>query len=264
MPIFNQVVSGGGSAPATKYGVNLDGWIGDININGNIRTDQAVGTLNMPTLSSIEGWAGKFSGSTGLVGVQNLSGATIIYEYGLQSCFEGTNITGLNLSAVTQIGISGLLNVCSGVTTLTSVDLSSLDFVDPYGLQGAFAGTGLTSLVLPISLFGLGNGDGSFWHLNEMCKNCSSLQSLSFPNTTPTSFSNILQWYEDSLGEQGEVYNAIADCMGSVVYGCSGVTVHFTQSIGAQIADEGHTAAEMATVLGGTNTTVLFDLTDPA
>lgn len=260
--IINQIVagSGGGSTPATKYGINLDGWIGDLDNNGVFRTDQAVGTLNIPALTSIEGWNGKFMGSTGLVGVQNLSGATTIQENGLHSCFQGTHITGLNLSAVTQIGISGMINACSGVTTLTSVDLSSLNFVEPYGLGGAFEGTGLTSLVVPVSSFGLGLGDGSFWHVNEMCMNCSSLQSLSFPNMTPTSFSSILQWYEDTFGEPGLLYNAMSDCMGSVVYGCSGVTVHFTQSIGAQIADEGYTAADVATTLGGTNTTVLFDL----
>ena len=263
MPIFNQIVKGGGSAPATKYGVNLDGWIGDIDNNGNFRTDQAVGTLNIPALTSIEGWNGKFTGSTGLVGVQNLSGATTVQERGLHSCFQGTHITGLNLSAVTQIGIEGMINACSGVTTLTSVDLSSLDYVEPYSLQGAFRGTGLASLSLPVSTFGLGNGDGSFWHLNETFMNCSSLQSLSFPNITPASFNDIVQWYQDTFGEPGEVYNAMMDCMGNLVYGCSGVTVHFTQSLGAQIADEGHAASDVATFLGGTNTTVLFDLTDP-
>lgn len=263
MAIINQVVSGGGgSAPATKYGINIDGWIGDI-LAGVPRTDQAVGTLNMPTLTSISGWAEKFKRSSGLVGIQNLSGVTNIDERGAHTTFSQTGITGLNLSSLVDINAEGMANVCYLTSTLVSVDLSSVNLIDSAGLYSAFEGTGLTTLSIPVRVMACSKWDGNFNHFYKMCSNCSSLQTLSFPNLTPSSFTDILTYYEESFGEPPELYWGINDCMGSMVNGCSGVTVHFTQSLGSQLSDEGHSVSELQQLFGGTNTTVLFDLTDP-
>jgi hypothetical protein len=147
MAIINQVVSGGGSAPETQYGINIKGWCGDVQ-NGKIRTDQAVGTLT--GLSSVNqlSWNQKFMGSTGLVGSVDLSSV----KFGdFRYAFQGTRITSLDLRQLWSASKIG--GICYGNTALISVNLSDAFDVseDTYGgMEHAFAlCTALREIRLP-------------------------------------------------------------------------------------------------------------------
>lgn len=125
MPIINQVVSGGGSAPATQFGINIKGWCGDVDQqSGAIRTDQAVGTLSMPNLTQIDTrqWYYKFEGSSGLVGTLNLPDLQYVGDEGMSSAFANTGITGINFVQPLGLGYSALERAFQN-TPLASVSL---------------------------------------------------------------------------------------------------------------------------------------------
>lgn len=238
MPIINQVVSGGGSAPATQYGVNFKGWCGDVN-NGQIRTDQAVGTLSMPGLTYIAEYLFKykFKGSTGLVGTVNLPDVVDISDFGMYEAFANTNITGVNL------GNNG--------------------YIMASGLEGAFKGTQITTITINC---GLGFSQSSF---NDMCKNCSQLRHV-YLNIPASLFTD----YADSIGSTSIEDDVIPGVFYNMISGCTNCTVHFIQDIWQDwnqwYTDIGETppystaqdwgAAILPYLGGGTGNSVVFDI----
>lgn len=70
--------------------------------------------------------------------------------------FENTHITSLDVSHIKRLEQGAFANVCSAVATLGGVlDFDSLEYVGATGLEGAFQGTGVTSLRVPkLSSFG--------------------------------------------------------------------------------------------------------------
>lgn len=232
---------GGGSA--TQYGVNLKGWCGDVDTNtGLFRTDQAVGTLSIPTLTYISAhqFENKFNGSVGLTGVVDLSAVNYIEMYGLSYAFSGTGITGVNLQ--------------------------SLQTVDSGGLQYAFSGTNITSLEIPLVSFG---GWGAF---ASMCDNCLQLQNV-YLYVASSDFLDFV----DNYGTDPE--SAIPSMFSFMINGCSNCVVHFYIDFGNDLiqwytdngqqspwADESEVADYIAGVMhedpSGFNCSVAFDV-DP-
>lgn len=242
MAIINSVVvSGGGSA--TQYGINIKGWCGDVDTNtGMFRTDQAVGTLSIPTLTYITAYQfeQKFYDSVGLTGVVDLSAVTTIESYGLSYAFSGTSITGVNLQ--------------------------SLQTVYDCCLQFAFSRTNITSLEIPVSSFG---GWGIF---SNMCENCLQLRSVYLYIA-----SSDFLIFADSNGVDPEA--AIPNMFMSMINGCSNCVVHFYIDFGNDLiqwytdnemespwADESEVADYIAGVMhedpSGFNCSVVFDV-DP-
>lgn len=191
MAIINSVISGGGSAP-TQFGVNLKGWCGDINPNdGLIRTDQAVGTLSMPQLTSVTDhlFYSKFNGSSGLTGTVDLSAVTGIDPYGMVDAFRDTSITG--------------------------VDLRSLQYVGEAGMNGAFANTNIATLELTANQL---DGDGQFV---SMCQGCLLLKNVYIY----LEVSNFLQYAEDYGFLPEEVFGVLYG--GMIEQGPTNCVVHF-------------------------------------
>lgn len=242
MAIINSViVSGGGSA--TQYGINLKGWCGDVDTNtGTFRTDQAVGTLSIPTLTgiTIHQFENKFYGSVGLTGVVDLSAVTSIDDFGMSYAFAGTSITGVNLQ--------------------------SLQIVSNEALSSAFSNTNITSLEIPLISIG---GSAIF---SNMCANCSQLRNVYLYIES----SVFLQFVDDNGVEPD---GAIGDIFYFMINGCSNCVVHFYINFGNDLiqwytdnglespwADESEVAEYIAGMMhenpSGSNCSVAFDV-DP-
>ena len=122
----------------------------------------------------------------------------------------------------------------SGCTGLTTTGLNKLTLADGrYIFYYMFSGcTGLTNETF--TNLGAVYGDNSFYY---MFRNCTSLVSLSFPQLIASTL----------YGTSTFAY---------MLYGCSGVTVHFPSNAQSVIGSW----ASVTGGFGGTNTTVLFDL----
>lgn len=193
MAIINSVISGGGSTPATQYGVNLKGWCGDINQYGNIRTDQAVGTLSMPGLTAVweQGFRNKFVGSTGLVGTVSFPDVTWIDYGGFENAFVDTGITGVNFGQPFSCGANSF---CM-----------------------AFARTPITALTMCV----VGIDSTCF---TSMCEDCSLLRSV----TLEIDSSVIIGLAEDwGVG----ITDIIADCFVNMIQGCTNCVVHLYDTL---------------------------------
>ena len=196
MAIINQVVSGGGSAPETQYGINLKGWCGDISSSNLIRTDQAVGTLSIPGLVNISAYqfASKFVGSSGLVGTVSFANLAAIEDYGLASTFQNTNITGISVPA--------------------------LEYVNQYGLYYTFSNTKLTNAEIPCNWFTWGSFSYCF-------ANCRLLRNVSIliPASSFTDF------VTDQMGDASMFLEGLFDgVFNRMIEGCTNCVVHFYEN----------------------------------
>ena len=162
-------------------------------------------------------------------------------QYCLYYAFYGSGLTGaLDLSSLKRISGGNSLIGAFGNTSITSVDLSGLVGIGYGGaydaslaLSEAFRGTNLTTVTFDsLSVMGANQCMASCF------SGCTSLASLSFPALTASSF-----------GTQTNQFNGM-------LYGCTGVTVHFPAAIQSTIGSW----ASVTGGFGGTNTTVLFDL----
>lgn len=140
----------------------------------------------------------------------------------------------VDLSSLSKIGLAGLCQFFQNCTSLKTVLFSALEEIEAGGMTSCFYNCGIETLSFP-ELVKI-NSDYSF---GQMCSNCSSLTSISFPK---------LATIENTSG-----YN---DCFEDMLYGCSNVTVHFPSALEATIGNW----SDVLGGFGGTNTTVLFDL----
>jgi hypothetical protein len=209
MPIINQVVSGGGTTPTTRYGLNDKAWAGDLVTDSGggvtMRTDQAVGTLT--GLSTVTNISMCFRGSVGLVGAVDLRSAQ---GGDLVEAFSGTRITSLDLRSRYFAGGSSLLYVCKDATALTNVNLSDLHDLGHDNDQG---GVGIC---------------GSF-------EGCTSLRELRLPSLRLDSW--YWQYNEDEeTGDGGYDYTSgMYYSLNGVIQGCSNLVVHLSSSLGEDL-----------------------------
>ena len=208
-----------------------------------------VGALNLSSLISASGrqaMDNAFYNCTGLTSV-DLSNLVIVGHNsgGTSSSVLGgafsrcTGLTGaLNLSSLTTVNsYSAMSTTFSYCTGLTSVDLSSLTTITGgrIGMSGTFQGcTKLTSVDL--SSLAVVNGEQA---MQSIFSGCTSLTSLSFPSLTSTSFGSYTNQFNNML------------------QGVTGCTVHFPSNLQSKIGSW----SDVTAGFGGTNTTVLFDLT---
>ena len=145
---------------------------------------------------------------------------------GVNSAFSGcTNITSVDLSNLESIeGYYGTQNMFKGCTGLTTIDLSSLKTISGTStMMSTFEGcTNLTS----VNLSNLQTLDNT--PFDSTFKNCTSLTTLSFPALKTVSSRNVFA---------------------STLSGVTGCTVHFPSNL-----------SNYSFNLGGTNTTILYDL----
>lgn len=185
----------GGGGSSTQYGINLKGWCGDIDANtGRRRTDQAVGTLSMPTLTNVLPYEfyEKFLGSSGVVGVVDLSGVVYVGDESFGQCFKDTNITGVNLGHLTSVGFQSFHEAFRN-TKITEITFES-------------------ETVMEQSFYGA-------------CWGCSLLRNvyIRIPGYAFNDFATERDW--------DLVYDVISSAIGDLIHGCTNCTVHFYKNI---------------------------------
>lgn len=169
-----------------------------------------------------------------LVGV-DLSNVVEIGSNGLRSAFcRCANLTSVDLSDLVEVGNYGLMYAFNNCPDIVNVDLSSLTTIGSNGFEYAFSYCkGLTSVNFP-NLINIEHAG-----LYSAFMSCSNLRSLSFPSLTSASFSGRYDQFTYML------------------FSVTGCTVHFPSNLQSVIGSW----SDVQSGFGGTNTTVLFDLT---
>ena len=191
-------------------------------------------TVNLSSLQTINGgevFGYAFQDCTALTSV-NLSSLTTIAGGSCNYMFRGcTALTSIDLSSLTTAFYVN--SMFYGCTSLATVNLSSLAELSSF-YRTFYGCTSLTSITFP-ALASLGSSDS----LQYTFENCTGLTSVSFPALTSNSFGNWTTHFDNMLS------------------GCSGVTVHFPSNLQSVIGSW----TAITNGMGGTNTTILFDLT---
>ena len=191
-------------------------------------------SIDLSSLTIVSGSSGcdsMFQGAKLLTSVDLSSLTTLSGGYAAQSMFNAcTGLTNVDLSSLTYISGAGSVNsMFAACTNLTSVVLSSLTRTGT-ALQDMFLGcSGLTTVELP-KLCRLGGFGTAF-------RNCTSLTDLKFSGLAYTT-SNLNSYFNN------------------VLQGVTGCTVHFPAEWQTTMSNW----SNITNGLGGTNTTVLFDL----
>ena len=202
MPIFNQVVAGGGSTPTCyiektvdangvlKSGTNI------IDLSGVKDVEQhqlafayynqpsVTGSVNLSSLTKVTGesaFDNAFYNCTGITGVIDLGLLTVVGgPYAFRNAFNGNGITGVNLSSLNTAGVAsafyGTFMNCSEI--IGNVNVSSLKEI----LQtSAFAQTFKNCIKITSVDFGSLEKVGANG-CNELCSGCTSLINANFDN----------------------------------------------------------------------------------
>lgn len=284
-----------------KYGATINNFLGDVDANGKLQepirevelsftgvkdlgikslyqlfglytTSNAptnkIKTVSFPDLEVASGWSclTRFATyQTGLTSISFPKLKTISADYGLRNAFQETGITNISFPELETIsGLNSVMELCfagcqsltsasfpklktlsgggsalkscfSGCTNLTSVDLSSLETISQNnGCQSIFYGTKIQTFTFN-KLSVLTGASALRYAFNY----CTSLTSLSFPALKSDSFGSYTNQFNNML---------------SNVTGC---TVHFPSNLQSVIGSW----SDVTNGFGGTNTTVLFDLT---
>ena len=228
--------------PKTKFGINVDAFLGDVDENGVYQIPTEPFTLDLSSIKSLPYYYGLYykfcrtsvSGTLtiGLEGDLSSRGA-------MYSCFcNCTGLTSINLSSLTTVsGSSSMYSCFQNCDGLTSIDFSSLTTVSgSNALQYCFDGcTGLTSVNL--SSLTTVSGSGA---LQSCFDHCTKLSTISFPVLTSV--------VNNSFGSAS--YNYIFN-------GCKALTeIHFRADMQATI----EAMTGYANKWGATNATIYFDL----
>lgn len=207
----------------------------------NTAISGAVDMSDLTNVSVLAACYNMFASCTGLTSIDLSSLTTLNGGNACQNMFfYCTGIISVNLSSLTTIsGSSAGSGMFSGCTGITSISLPALTTLSGYNAcNGMFSGcTGITSISLPALTTLSGNRACA-----SMFSNCTSLTSLSFPALTSTSFGSYTTQFNGMLTN---------------VTGC---TVHFPSNLQSVVGSW----ADVVAGFGGTNTTVLFDLTATA
>ena len=285
MAIINQVVSGGGSAPAhyKEVSTNSSGKAisssNIINLNGITDADDYVlahlyynnttisGAVSFPSLTDVSGAYGcnnMFYGCTGLTSVDLGSLTTVTGENACGQMFQNcTGITSVDVSSLTTVpgrqGISNLFYGCTGITG--SVDLSSLTTIGESGCSGTFGScSGITSVDLS-SLTTLNASNGC----SSMFNNCTMLSSVNLSSlTTLTGAKECYQMfgYCTSLTSLSfpsitpNSFGTLTNQFQNLCKGITGITIHCPSNTQTKVSSLYGYSQKFAS----TNGSIVFDL----
>ena len=153
-------IGNSGSTPAivkveevvkTKFGANIDTFLADIDVDGNLQKTTWSGLLDFSNVKYIGEKALRymFYEHSGITGVY-FSSLESIGNSGLGHAFYNCNtINTVDLSSLKTIADYGMQNTFYGCNRLTGdLDLSSLETVGSYGMAYAFCGNGLQNIDL--------------------------------------------------------------------------------------------------------------------
>ena len=177
-------------------------------------------------------------GCKSLITAPTFANLTSVGNYGLYYCFQNctsltTAPTFANLTSTETNGLQNCFYNCSSLTTAPT--FANLTSIENYGLQYCFHGCKLLTIAPTFAnLTSVGN-----YGLQRCFSGCTSLTTLSFPKLNSTSFGTYINQFNNMLS------------------GVTGCTVHFPSNLQSVIGSW----SDVTAGFGGTNTTVLFDLT---
>ena len=252
---------------ACSFAFSSSGGITSVNMS-NVKTITGTGacsnmfldcigitSVDLGSLETVGGCESMFSNCNKLATLDISSLKTI--SSACSSMFKGTKITSLDLSALETISGScnSMFESCTSLTTadlrslktisgtfasafryctaLTSIDLSALETISA-SCSEIFGSTKLTTFTFN-NLSSLDANQA----LYRAFRNVTTLTSLSFPALKSTSFGSYTNQFSNML------------------QGVTGCTVHFPSNLQSVIGSW----SDVTGGFGGTNTTVLFDLT---
>lgn len=231
---IGQISGGGGSIPAERT-VKANYWVDTSGVVHNLE-DTSSTTLSANATSLTANLMQKYQNDTTIEKVDLSAITSIGSSYGLlYMTFKGcTNIVSVDLSALTVSG-SGMSNTFEGCTGLTNIDLSALANIDT--TMGLYA----------------------------TCKGCIALTVVRFPMLANIAASGMIYMFDSCTGLTDVYFNALTSSsfgantnqFNKMLNNTTGVTVHFPSNLQAVIGSW----SDVTAGFGGTNTTVLFDLT---
>lgn len=222
-------------------------------------------SVDMGSVTSITGQqalASTFYGCTSLTSVDMGSVTSINATNAINQCFYGcTALTNVDLHSLTYL--SGGSSIFYGTTALESLDLSAL--TNFYKGSNIFENSGIRSINLKnlTSISGEGN-----YGVAGVFKGCSRLEKIKFESLNK--IGNNGNWLPGQLFGQCTSLTEIAfyavnnatftntnnSCFEVWLTGCTGVTVRFPMRVQTKLSS----FSNITNGLGGTNTTVLFDI----
>lgn len=209
-----------------------------------------------------------------------------------RNAFEDSGITSINMSGLTTVsGSSVCYRVCADCLSLTTINYSGLTTVTGGNAfyEGFEGDTALTAVAMD-NLTSVTSGSDCFYRTFHLCTNivtasmkklttitstrgfmgtfegCSSLITFKFCSLSRVDAMNTMQnmfkgctsleslWFY-ALGSNA-FGNTWTNQLSGLLSGCSNVTVHFTMAAQSNIGSW----TSVTGGLGGTNTTVLFDI----
>ena len=188
------------------------------------------------TVSGNHAMSNMFTNNTNLASVDLSNLTTLSGDYAMSYAFNYTGLTSVDLSDLTTIsGNYAMQGAFDHATSLASVNLSGLTTISgSNAMYAAFKNCALTS----VTFSSLSTLSGQSALINAFMS-CSSLSTLSFPALKSTSFGSYTTQFQSMLS------------------GVTGCTVHFPSNLQSVIGSW----SSVTGGFGGTNTTVLFDLT---
>ena len=276
---YTAVSNKGGTLPATQNlsnlptainsisgGVSTTGWIPRTVSSGVVSIVSSLPDLTGITEIGNYVYPYAYYNNSSISGSINFSNITTIGFYGCYHMFDGayyiTSVNLNNLSTIRDYGCSYMFYSC---TSLASASLSALTTISGYyGLAYAFGYcSSLTSA--NISIPNLTTISGSYG-MYYTFRNCTSLTTFTFSKLSSIAVSNALNrcfynctsltsLYFPKLNSSS--FGSYTTQFANMLYGCSGVTVHFPSNLQSVIGSW----SDVTNGFAGTNTTVLYDLT---
>lgn len=275
-----RIVGTGTGGSATKYGCNIDLWLGELNSSGQLagvtgnNTDLVI--TDIISLGSYSLYY-KFVRCNALKSVEFRDLTTASGSYGLSYTFSTcTNLKSATFTALTTVGSTYVFSYTfTGCTALTSVSFPSLTTVSSSNAMQYFCNgcTALTTVEFP-SLKTIGITSGSSANYRQFYNSftgCTNLTTLSFPsleaiycNGTATSHgtfannANITKVYFPKLTYIGKT-SAYSNSTGAnnIFYSCTALTeIHFASANRTAI----ESSTGYSTKWGRSGATIYFDL----
>lgn len=140
----------------TKFGANVDTWVGDVDENGALQKPTWTGALNF-------------------AGVKEIAYRGLRYAF-----YHCEGITSADFSSVRSVDENGMYNTFVSCSNLASVDLSSLQNIGDSGLNTTFYNcTALTKISFPALTSVQTNSLGSST-VNSAFRGCTALTEIHF------------------------------------------------------------------------------------
>lgn len=261
---IGDVTNGILSAPSPINGITFTGVteIGNNILNYSFYKKNISGIVSFPNLIETDNYAAEYAFAENQITSVDLSSLTTVGVSSLANAFQHNQITSVDLSSLTSISNNGLYYAFER-NSITTVDLSALTTIGPWGLQCTFKYNQITSVNL--------SSLESVWYEGFYgAFSGNKLSTVSFPSLVSIKghgFYSAFEWNQDngqttlvSVSFPALTSNSFESndntAFDNMLNGNEDVTVHFPSNLQSVIGNW----TSVQNGFCGTNTTVLFDL----